>query len=222
MTFDEADDETRSRLAESTTFLAHLRSIAPRDLSPIDDLQKALRAHWLVSLYAAVERGVNAIVEASLSEIALAAPEHERCVPPLHSIIQYSKIQAVRDCANRRLFDSSVDLFVSAFSADSVVFDENPLSERLQNVDGGTIHWVMSLFGVPLPPIPASNLGRLSNLRERRNAVAHGRESAVKVGERFSLDELATLYRVADEELARMSLAMRDFCTGSLYLRQVA
>lgn len=222
MTFDEADEEIRTRLAESAGFLAHLRTREPRDFAPVEDLQKALRAHWLVSIYAAFERGVNAVVEASLAYIAGVAPQNDNCVPALHSLIHHAKIKSIRDCSNGRVFDVSVELFASALGAGEVDFPENPLSERLQNVDAGTIVWVMSLFGAAATTIPQSNIGRLSNLRERRNAIAHGRESAVTIGQRYTIDELARLYGVVDEELTRMSLGMREFCRNQRFLKRVA
>lgn len=222
MNFDDAEEEIRARLAESSLFLRHLRAMHASELSPSDDLQKSLKAHWLVSLYASLERGINAVIEAALFEITSAAPASDACLPPLHSLIHFPMIQALRDCSNNRIFDRSVALFDASQSGAAVKFSDNPLAERLQNVDGKTFGWLLGLFGAEQYEIEASHLGRLNNLRERRNAVAHGRESAVEVGQRFGLDELARLYEIVDEELTRFQLSLSDHCSAGSYMRRVA
>lgn len=222
MRFAEAESEARERLTETLALLNNLRSIAPQDLTPLDDLQKAQRGLWLVSLYAAFECGANAVVDAALAEVSSHGTRSIDCTPAIHSIIQFPNIQSLKACGYPRIFDSSVKLFDVSFGSDPVSVVDNPLSEHLQNVDGSTLAWVCTLFGTPTYTIEGANRGRLSTLRERRNAVAHGREAASTVGERYSLDEMARLYQAVDVELARFRLHMEDYCVRKGYVRNVA
>lgn len=200
----------------------YLRSIAPQDLSPLDELQKSQRGLWLVSLYAAFERGTNAVVEAALAEVSSHGTKSFHCTPAIHSIFHFPNIQSLKDCGYNRVFDSSVRLFGASFGHEPLTIEDNPLADYLQNVDGSTLSWVCSIFGTPEYDLNPSNKGRLRNLRERRNAVAHGRESASKVGERYSVEEMGKLYEAADEELTRFRLYMAEYCEGKRYVRQVA
>jgi hypothetical protein len=222
MIFKESEKEIRERLAETFSLLSHLRSIAPKDLTPLDDLQKTLRGLWIVSLYAAFERAANSIVEAALIEISSHGSKSIECFPPIHSIFHYAKVQSLKDCSNKRIFDTSIKLFSAALGDDPILLSDNPLAERLQNVDTSTLKWVSELFGAPEFLPDGSHIGRLSTLRERRNAVAHGRESASKVGERYTLAELDQLYVAADTEATRFRLHLEAFCTTKGYLRKVA
>lgn len=222
MSFADAAAETRERFTEALALANHLRSIAPQDLTPLDDIQKTQRGLWLVSLYAAFERGTNAIVEASLSEISSHGTKSIDCTPALHSIIHFPRVQSVKDCGYAKLLDSSIRLFDASLGSTPANVQDNPLADYLQNVDGGTLEWVCTLFGTPAYSITGANRGRISNLRERRNAVAHGRESASKVGERYTLDEMMNVYQAADSELTRFHLHMESYCTGKLYVRRVA
>jgi len=219
MTFASAQDEARERFTETLALFNHIRQQSPEGFAPLDSIQKSMRGLWLVSLYAAFERSTNAIVEAAISEIASHGSKSVDCSPPIHSIIHYSKIQAVKDCGSNSVFDKSVALFRAAFSGAPLGVFENPLAERMQNVDGGTLEWISSLFGLDGFGIAPADRGRLNTLRERRNAVAHGREAASEVGQRYTLAEMNNVYTAADRTSTAFLLAMSEHCTQRLYLR---
>lgn len=222
MTFDDAEIEIRDRMSETLGLLNHLRSIAPKDFSPLDNLQKSLRGLWLVSLYAAFERATNCVVECCLEDIRQQSPKSINCTPSVHSIIHFSKINSVKDCGYSAVFDRSSDLFKASFGQERVVIPENPLADKLQNVDASTMIWLAELFGAPSFVLQESDRGRLGNLRERRNAVAHGREVASKVGERYTLDELQRIYDVANEAVTKFLYHLKDYCSVQGYERKVA
>lgn len=219
MTFADAATETRERLTESFALLTYLRSTSPSGIAPLDEVQKASRGLWLVSLYAALERSVNAIVEAGIDEISSHGTQNIMCIAPIHSLVQFSQIQSVKDCKHEKVFDQAIKLFEASMGSEPASLIDNPLSKYLQNVDATTISWVCSLFGTSQYVFPPASSGRLRTLRERRNAVAHGRESASQVGQRYSLDEMATLYGIVDVELARFRLHLEDYCTERRYVR---
>ncbi|WP_146111972.1 HEPN domain-containing protein [Brevundimonas vesicularis] len=219
MNFATAEEEMRERLTEAAALLNHLRAIAPPILTPLDDIQKAQRGLWLVAVYAAFERGTNAVVEAALEHISNHGPKSIESVAPLHAIFHFSRIQSVKDCGYDRVFDSSVALFQGSLSDVPMKVTDNPLAKYLQNVDGGTLEWASSLFGAVPYSVTGANRGRLATLRERRNAVAHGRESASQVGEPYSLDEMQRVYDAADSELLRFKLHMEAYCNSRLYIR---
>lgn len=219
MTFPAAQDEMRERFTETLALTNYIRLQSPEGTAPLDSVQKSMRGLWLVSLYAAFERSANAIVEAAIGEVASHGSRSIDCTPSIHSIIHFSKVQAVKDCGAQSIFDKSVTLFNAAFSGVPLTALDNPLAERMQNVDGNTLSWIAGLFGLEEFSMNVPDKGRLNTLRERRNAVAHGRESASEVGQRYSLEEMNNVYNAADRVSTEFLLAMREHCTERLYLR---
>ncbi len=219
MNFSDAEAEARIRLTEARLILNNIRLTAPVPPVPVDDLQKAQRGLWLVCLYAALERGTNAIVEAALQEVSSHATPSASFVPAMHSIIHFPRIQAVKDCGYDSVFDNCIELFGASFGVDPIALRDNPLAKYLQNADGGTIEWICKLFGCIDYTVTGAPRARLSTLRERRNAVAHGRETAVQVGERYDLDELERLYEVVDSELMRFRLHLQSYSVSKAYVR---
>lgn len=219
MTFAAAQDEVRERFMETLALFNDIRLHSPEGTAPLDSVQKARRGLWLVSLYAAFERGTNAIVEAAISEIASHEPKSVDCAASVQSIFHYSKVQAVKDCGLNAVFDKSKILLAAAFSDVALANLDNPLADRLQNVDASTIMWITGLFGLNSFTISPPDQGRLGTLRERRNAVAHGREAASQVGERYMIGEMNNLYNAADRVITTFLFSMRDHCTMRHYLR---
>ncbi len=219
MNFATAEEEMRERLTEAAAMLNHLRATAPPAMTPLDEIQKAQRGLWLVVIYAAFERGTNAIVEAALEEISNHGPSSIQAVAPLHAIFHFPRIQSVKDCGYSSVFESSISLFEGSLSNLPMKVTDNPLAKYLQNVDGKTLEWACSLFGAVPYSVTGANRGRLATLRERRNAVAHGREPASQVGEPYTLDELQKVYDAADAELLRFKLHMETYCNSRSYIR---
>lgn len=69
MSFEVARREMRARFAEAFSLLVHLREISPAPLTPSNDIIKSLRGLWLVSIYGAIERSVNAATEAAITTV---------------------------------------------------------------------------------------------------------------------------------------------------------
>lgn len=222
MGFGAAKTEVRVRFSESRLLLDSLRRSSPPDLTPVDETQKALRGLWLVSLYAAVERSANAVVEAAIADISSRSIKSFESKFNLHGIFHYSKVQAVNSCSRNSLFDKSADLFEIALGDGILSMTENPLAESLQNVDAKALSWILKLFGAPAMTPAAASIGRTNSLRERRNAVAHGRESASEAGGRYELTELENLYKAADEVVSAFILSLEEHCATKGYLRQMA
>lgn len=217
MRFETAELEVRERFAEANSLLNYLRTISPPPLHPADANIKALRGLWLVSMYAAIERSVNIITDTAIAVISSNNVISKNCFPSLHSIFHFDKVMSINDCGKGKIFDKSSMLFEASLSTKVLFLKENPLSESLQNVDAGTISWVLRLFGAPdITPSSASS-GRINALRERRNSVAHGRESASKVGERYTLEELSNIYKAADEIVLQFFYNLKEYCDDKKY-----
>ncbi|EOC0864396.1 hypothetical protein VG539_002370 [Cronobacter muytjensii] len=219
MSFDNAQIEIRDRFTEANSLLAFLRSNGPAPLQPSSENIKSLKGLWLVSIYAAVERSVNAVMEAALEVISNHNNKSIDCIPSLHSIFHFKGITSIRDCGRNKIFDKSISLFEATHSDEVMKVIDNPLAESLQNVDATTIFWILGLFGAPNIAVSAPSIGRVNALRERRNAVAHGRESASEVGERYTIQELENIYNAADEIITAFFLSLSDYCTKQHYLK---
>ena len=222
MSFADTLDEARERFSEALQLLNLLTSMEGDRVGPTTNTDKALRGLVLILIYAAVERAVNSTVEEAIYEISSHSTPSSSCAPAVLSIFHYSKVQAVKDCNCDKTIPAAAVLISSAFGRDPISMEQNPLAFMLQNVDANTMLSVANFFGIDGYTIPTGSAGRLNNLRERRNAIAHGRESASSAGERFNIAELNNVYNCADTEVARFVEIIRAHCEGRMYVIGVA
>lgn len=211
MSFADAHLEVRGRFMEALQVINRLDPGVSQSLAPSTDPDKALRGLLLVAIYSAMERGVNAYVEEALAVVTSHASRVKNCIPEVQAIFHYPRIQSLRDCSDDNSLSKSIELFSMLTQDLKFSVASNPFSPRLQNVDGSTMEQCCKFLGVPNFKIEAMEKGRLNNLRERRNAVSHGRESSVQVGGRFSFAEIRTMHSIADTEVEKFGSALKTF-----------
>ena len=217
MSFLDAQLEVRGRFMEVLQIINRLDTAAPPNFFPSTDPDKALRGLLLVAIYSAMERGVNAYVEEALAVATSNASLVKDCIPEFQAIFHYPRIQSLRDCSYDSALSKSIDLFSVLTQDLEFSVASNPFSSRLQNVDGTTMEQCCQLLGVPNFTIGKMEKGRLNNLRERRNAVSHGRESPVQVGGRFSYVEIRTIHSIADTEVEKFGLTLKTIFEQKSY-----
>lgn len=218
MNFDDVTAEARERFVEAGLIINHLAEQEAEEDAKKSVAFMALKGHALVSIYGAVERGVNSTVEAALDTITGQGVASSRCSPNVLSIFHYPQIQSVRSCGAENTIEKASDLLFQVKANEPMLRRVNPFSDRLKNVDGSSMIFVAQRFGVAGYEIELGVLGRLNNLRERRNAVAHGREAASEVGSRFKVTDLRSMLNKADGEIFRFIEVMRRHCEGKAFL----
>lgn len=211
MSFADAQLEVRGRFTEALQVINRLDPGAAPNFVPSTDPDKALRGLLLVAIYSAMERGVNAYVEEALAVATSHSALVRDCIPEVQAIFHYPRIQSLRDCSDDNSLSKSIELFSMLTQDLKFSVESNPFSVRLQNVDGSTMERCCQFLGVPNFSVGAMERGRLNNLRERRNAVSHGRESSVQVGGRFSYGEIRTMHSIADTEVEKFGSALKHF-----------
>lgn len=222
MSFEDAEVEIRERLVGVNQLLNHIATIEAADGIANSENIYSLRGLWVVAIYGVFERALNVIVEQALSDISMRNVPSCDCTPEIHSIFHHGSIQSVKDCSYNNVFDKSVDLFKASSARDFLSLTNNPLAKILQNVDGNTVIKVFSYFGETTYVIDQTPLAKLSHLRERRNAVAHGREAAARVGERLNISDLRSLYGLVDAECFRFIEHMKQYCYDKRYVLSAA
>lgn len=82
------------------------------------------------------------------------------------------------------------DFFLALESSDYHGIDESLFSDLMQNIWANTIDEVVGAFGISGFTLAISDRVLIDELVGNRNAIAHGRESASSVGERYRCADL--------------------------------
>lgn len=185
MSFEGVRTLSRERLAEVQQLLNHIVSLEPDDATtPHSAEVKILRGFFYVHLYAALEKSINEAVQLTLRLIA----SHN--IPAKHyelsfgSITTRSRLQAFKGCSYKTYNNNAFSIFSCLESIEIMNIDESQFSDVLMNVWTNSILEVFNSFGITGFVVEPRVRTTIDELVENRNKVAHGRESALTVGER--------------------------------------
>ena len=183
-------NRSRERFNEVLSNLAFIESIEPIGESPIH--VKIQRGLYYVHLYSALEKVINETVEQALLVIGSLSIPNNKFQTKFNVVALNGKMTAFKNCGSREYFNKSIDIFEAVDSTEVPNINNAVLSGTLQNVWFSTIETTLDSFGIaPLVVEPRVRF-TLNEVVDKRNAVAHGRETPVEVGERFRCQVLRT------------------------------
>lgn len=217
--FDVLEADVRERFVDCQRMLIYLRGLPNGNVHPAPLEISNLRGLWLVNLYGVMEKSVNMISDEVIDCIVSDEVSSSFLKPSLHGVFHFSKILALKDCGHGTVMEKSMDLLRASHSIENVALASNPLPNKLQNVDAETIDLLCNLLSLDGHVIEAGRRGRLNNLKERRNAVAHGRETPHSVGRRFNDRGLHELFTLTNEEVFSFMERCRTYCQNKAYLK---
>jgi len=210
------------RLNEARELLSAINSAEKKagPLTPIPSFEASLRGLFYVSCYGALEWSITAGVHAYLTAI------DDEKVPLSHldwvfnSIALDSFFKAVTDtgaggkwAARRRMFEAFSDGTHCKASTAS-------MEALLSNIWPKTIEEIFHCFGVAKPWTDvAANLGYMKELVEKRNAVAHGRQTAIEAGEGTSFTQLDKIHKATSGVALYFLATLEEHANQKLYVQ---
>lgn len=193
------------RFKEVRSFLSLIRAKEQSEALSTTDDTKMLRGLFWVHLYAAFEYAVNTTVQETLREISSLKIVHSDVERRFNTITLSRKFQAYVDSKGKRL-RKRIEIYDAQNSRDICIIDDSIFAEQLMNVWAADLRDVCECFCVdPASVGDASTMTHVDEIVERRNSVAHGRESPVAAGSRMNSNELENrliIIQTASEKLA--------------------
>lgn len=148
----------------------------------------AARGMAFVELYALYEFTVRGAVHATLAAVAKSGVPVGKLPPSLLALILEGQWQSVSSSGRGHVFSRRIELLQEACGGqDLPQFDETLFPTDGSHYRQKQLYTVWAIFGIAQPVVPdARHLGRIEELVENRNAIAHGRRTPVDVGRRYS------------------------------------
>lgn len=215
---DEHPPFVRDLLSHAFLVIAEIRRVEPSPPIPTPSELQARRGLALVALYACFENGCGNIIRDGLSSIASSSSEIRRCCPDLQALALYGHTDAIRKVSHRKAVRKSGDFLRSSRAEGAISFPVNPFEGALQSCNGATILEALRCFGVNDFGMSKESIGRLGNLAERRNEVAHGRVSSAEAGRRATAAQLQAMHELVELELDRARSRLASFINDREYI----
>lgn len=191
MNFNVVRNNTRSRFLENQIFLNYITSLEPRIITdPVPIEVNMMKGLFYVHLYSSLEKSINELIENTLIHISSKSVQYNHFAIPFNSISLVDKLKSFKDCGHSNFFNKAFEIFNEISSSDICTLNESIFANNLQNVWTKTIEEICHSFGIKTFVITPRIKATIDEIVEKRNAVAHGRESAKIAGERFRTDIL--------------------------------
>lgn len=190
MTFASARGIASVRLNESLVYLNYISSIEPKPGLPVGHDIKVMKGLFFVLLYGALEKSTTESVQLLLTKIKSLEPKNEHVTLPFNVISMARKWKSIKDRGYKGVISQMSDFFMALESPNFHGIDETLFSDLMQNIWANTIDEVVGAFGISGFTLAVADRVLIDELVGNRNAIAHGRESAASVGERYRCDDL--------------------------------
>jgi len=212
--------ESTTRLGEVRSFLTMIAHLSPSPRSKYHRNATVGKGLFFVNLYGAYEYTIVTTVQRTVQTFNSMQCTISDCKPVLLSLVLDPKCKAVASVGRNRMWDTRWALFDTAHSSDVAQIDETVIPTDGQNLKYPQLCSIWTTFCLSDPVLPRPALqGRISELVENRNAIAHGREAAATIGSRYSISELQTRLSDIDEVCTYVVQTFDDYLVNGGFLR---
>ncbi len=220
MPFNGVKTRTSERFNEVQIFLTFISSQEPTLPTHSVSLEvRIMKGLFYVHLYSAFEKSVNDAVETALSLISAKSIKNNHLSPTLLSIALSDKMKSLKDSGYSKIFIKSADVFTESASSNILPINETIFSSQLQNVWVKTIFEIVSILGVDEIEFSSRVRTTVDEIVDKRNAVAHGRDSAASVGERYRATVLREKMELISSAIHQIIDALEAHCSSKRYIK---
>lgn len=216
MPFSIVRSNSRERFGEVLINLAFIEQNEGDGESSVE--VKILRGLFYVHLYSALEKAVNETIEQTILLVRQDAVKNIHYNAAFNLISLNSRMQAFKQCSSKNYFIKSAEVFEGIRSDEVFDLSDTVFSDSLQNVWYKTIQETLRGFGLePINIDPRTRL-TIDEVVDKRNAVAHGRETPISVGERHRSDILRKKTQEIQLVVEQFVAVFEDYIINKKYL----
>lgn len=189
--------EVMDRLNQSKELIAHISNLEIHNQN--SELIKIQKGYLFVSLYSSIEYTITSVVSKYLEILKqenLKPMDYQRY---LLCAVLNGKFNALAECGKKKIWNKKKEFFDALFSSEPIDIDDSVFPTDGMNISQKQIEDIWGIFHLDGEPLPEDvNAWILNEIKDHRNAIAHGREKAASIGGRYTFSELSQ--RVLDIE----------------------
>lgn len=181
--------EITDRLNQSKELIGHISSLELD--SQNSELIKIQKGYLFVSLYSSIEYTITNVVSRYLEILKQEQMKPMDYQKYLLCAVLDNKFNALIGSSKKKVWDKKREFFDALFSPEPANIDDSVFPTDGMNISKKQIEDVWSVFHLDGEPLPGGiNSWILNEIKDHRNAIAHGREKAADIGGRYTTSTL--------------------------------
>lgn len=218
--FDDIDSGVMNRLRQVDSILEFLSDEGHTEAVKNSDFYRAQKGLVFVAMYAALEFAITQSVTRALEVIGQEEAPANRFKSSVLCSLFDSHFKALRECGSGKVWENRHKLVIAVTgdtevtNVDSSVFP----SGGSMNISIKQLESVWEFFDLGGEPLPEGvQHFVLTEIKEHRNAIAHGRETAITIGRRFNTTQLGDKARSIKLLCLHITSAFTSYCSDKRY-----
>ena len=210
--FSDINSESIRRLSEAKSSLVLIRNEETIHHLSIDI--KIHKGVFFVLLYGALEYTITASVQRCIVILNNRSYDIQSLKPTIYSLIFHNECNAITDAKDKK-WSKRYDLFSQINNSKVCAIEDHLFPTSIGNIKYQQLESIWKTFGISAAVLTDSRLkGRLSDLADNRNAIAHGRELASVVGGRYTAGEIEYIYNDISTYCSYITSVFEDYVTN--------
>lgn len=207
------------RVRQAFLLLQQIRRLDPRVDPTVEELARVEKGMLFVSLYACIEFTLTGAVSQFLTELQNAPGLPAAYHPALLTVLLNREFNAVVDASKRTIWKNKALLIERIFGRDACTIDPAVFPADGTNISSEHFESIWKHLQLPGPPLPQGvQTWLVDEIKNHRNAIAHGREKAANIGSRFSVATLESRFRAVQTICEHTILSFEDHLAKKSFL----
>lgn len=207
------------RVRQTFLLIQQLRQLETADDAANKEILKIQKGLLFVSLYAALEFTLTNAVSEFLSALQSSAVEPKQYRLVLLPTLLNREFNAVTGSSKLKSWANKRSLIERVFSPDACTIDSDIFPAESTNISADHFQAIWNQLGIPGSPLPPDvDYWAVNEIKNHRNAIAHGRETAATIGSRFTLTVLEKRHRTVELICAHTVISFEEHLTQRTFL----
>jgi hypothetical protein len=218
--FNDIDSGVISRLRQLDSILEYLSDETLTEDTKYSDFYRAQKGLVFVAMYAALEFAITQSVTRTLEIIEQEAAPANRFKSTVLCSLFDSYFKALRECGNSKVWENRHKLVLAVTSDTEVTSVDSSVfpSGGSMNISIKQLNSVWEFFDLDNSPLPEGlQHFVLTEVKEQRNAIAHGRETAITIGRRFNVSQLNNKASSIKHLCLHITSSFASYCADKRY-----
>ena len=219
--FNDISSNIMWRLKQTAQILEYLKNNLNIEAVCNSDFYKIQKGFIFVSMYSSLEYVTTQCVSRTLEIIAENLLQPSKYKKTLLCLFFDSHFKSLRECSSAKVWDKRKEFIFSIMndanlsSIDCTVFP----SGGSMNISKKEIENIWLFFDIS-NDYDISDIKHflLNEIKDHRNAIAHGREHAIDIGKRYNVNQLESKATDIRKICFLILQAFTDYCTDKRYL----
>lgn len=181
-----------------------------------NDAIKAAKGSFFVLNYGIYENLIVEAVRCLVAEINLRSLEFRKLRTPTLSFVLSPELDGIAGTSRQRAWEKRLNIIEKGRSNTPVQIDESLFPYDDSHFRHDQLKLIWNVFGLAAPELPHPGfIQYIDEMVDNRNRIAHGRESPVSVGGRFSIGDIETKTNQNEQLCSHIASQFADFLTAS-------